>query len=128
MTLEDIYKDVYARLSDDAALTGKIGPGKVFDFEAVTETPGPYIVIGDTHETEGRTLDGDERKVSVRLHIWSKYRGRKEIIEIEREAERAMSGPSATGEEYLFESFQVLMDDDGWMHGVLVMRIYIERG
>ena len=126
MTLEKLYEDVYKRLSDDAGLTSKLGSGRVLDFGADSEIPGPYITIGGTHEVEGRTISDCERKAYVRLHIWSDYRGRKEIIEIEREVERALSGPTSEGEEYLFESFQILLDDDGWMHGVLVMRIYIQ--
>jgi hypothetical protein len=105
-------------LTEHAPLSGL----KVFDFEPDEETPGPYVVIGDTHEVEGRTMADDERKVFVRLHIWSSYRGRKEVIGIERDIEAALEGS-----EYLFESFQVLLDESDWMHGVVVYRTYIER-
>jgi hypothetical protein len=122
MLLSGLYEDVYRRLTGHEPLADLLNGEKVYDFEPDEETPGPYVVIGDTHEVEGRTIADEERKVYVRLHIWSSYRGRKEVIGIEREIEAAL-GES----EYLFESFQVLLDESGWMHGVVVYRTYIER-
>jgi hypothetical protein len=122
MTLSGLYEDIYRRLIGYSPLTTLLNGDKVYDFEPDEETQGPYIVIGDTHEVEGRVMDGEERKVFVRLHIWSSYQGRKEVIDIERKIEEAMEG-----DMYLFESFQVLLDESGWMHGVAVFRTYIER-
>jgi hypothetical protein len=122
MTLLGLYEDIYKRLTEYSLLTELLSGEKVYDFEPDEETPGPYVVIGDTHEVEGRTLADGERKVFVRLHIWSSYRGRKEVIGIERKIEEAMKG-----DEYLFESFQVILDESDWMHGIAVFRTYIER-
>ena len=122
MTLEALHEDVYKRLTEHAPLAALLAGEKVYDFEPDEEVPGPYVIVGDTHEVEGRTMGDDERKVFIRLHIWSSYRGRKEVIQLEREVEAALNG-----DEYIFESFQVLLDDDGWMHGVVVFRTYIER-
>lgn len=124
MTLEALYKDVYESLTGHVALTALLGGPKVYDFEPEEpdEVEGPYIVIGDTHEVEGRTMDDGERKVFVRLYIWSSYRGRKEVIEIEREIEAALDG-----DRYYYESFQVLPSDEGWRHGVVIFRTFIER-
>lgn len=122
MTLEVLYEDVYKNLTEHDPLTALLGGKKVFDFEPGEETPGPYIVIGDTNEVEGRTMDDSERKVFVRLHIWSAYQGRKEVSKIERAIETALDG-----DRYFFESSQILRSDDGWMHGVVVFRTFIER-
>ena len=123
MKLSEIFEDVYARLTGDSALTALLGGERVFDFMPGEETPGPYIVIGDSFDTEGRVMSDEERRVEVRLHIWSSYRGRSEVVEIEQAVEAAMLG---AGQMYFFESFQILRDED-WMHGVVVFRTYLDR-
>ena len=75
MKLSDLYRDVYARLTGSEALVTLLGGERVFDYMPGEETPGPYIVIGDTFDSEGRVMSGTERRVEVRLHIWSSYRG-----------------------------------------------------
>lgn len=123
MRLAELYRDVYARLTGDDALVALLGGERVFDFMPGEETPGPYIVIGDTFDSEGRVMSDEERRVEVRLHIWSSYRGRAQVIEIEQAVEAAMENADHV---YIFESFQILRDED-WMHGILVFRTYINR-
>ena len=123
MKLAELYRNVYARLTGDDALVALLGGERVFDYMPGEETPGPYIVIGDTFDSEGRVMSDEERRVEVRLHIWSSYRGRAELINIEQAVEAAMESAEQV---YIFESFQILRDED-WMHGVLVFRTYIDR-
>ena len=123
MKLSDLYRDIYARLTGSDALVTILGGERVFDYMPGEETPGPYIVIGDTFDTAGRVMADEERRVEVRLHIWSSYRGRAQLIDIEQAVEGAMDGPEHV---YIFESFQILRDGD-WMHGVIVYRTYIDR-
>lgn len=123
MRLAELYRDIYARLTGDGALVALLGGERVFDYMPDEKTPGPYIVIGDTFDTEGRVMSDEERRVEVRLHIWSSYRGRAQVIEIEQAVEAAMESAARV---YIFESFQILRDED-WMHGVVVFRTYIER-
>ena len=125
MTLNELYEDVYARLSGSPELTELIGEDRVFDYTPDDSVEGPYVVIGDTNEVEGRLLDDAERKVFVRLHVWSSYGGRKETIRISREVEKILSQDVNL---YIFESLQVLHDYEDWTHGVLVFRTYIEKG
>jgi hypothetical protein len=121
--LKNLYEDVYARLTGDDALVALLGGERVFDFMPGEETPGPYIVIGDTFDSEGRVMSDEERRVEVRLHIWSSYRGRAQLIDIEQAVEAAMESAE---HDYFFESFQILRDED-WMHGIIVFRTYIDR-
>ena len=123
MRLAELYRDIYARLTGNDALVTLLGGERVFDYMPDERTPGPYIVIGDTFDTEGRVMSDEERRVEIRLHIWSSYRGRAQVIEIEQAVEAAMESASQV---YIFESFQILRDED-WMHGVVVFRTYIER-
>ena len=123
MKLSDLYRDIYARLTGYDALVTLLGGERVFDYMPGEETPGPYIVIGDTFDSEGRVMSDEERRVEIRLHIWSSYRGRAELINIEQAVEAAMENADHV---YIFESFQILRDED-WMHGILVFRTYIDR-
>ena len=123
MRLAELYRDIYARLTGNDALVAILGGEHVFDYMPDEKTPGPYIVIGDTFDTEGRVMSDEERRVEVRLHIWSSYRGRAQVIEIEQAVEAAMD---SAGQVYIFASFQILRDED-WMHGVIVFRTYIVR-
>ena len=123
MKLSDLYRDIYARLTGYDALVTLLGGERVFDYMPGEETPGPYIVIGDTFDSEGRVMSDEERRVEIRLHIWSSYRGRAELINIEQAVEAAMESADHV---YIFESFQILRDED-WMHGILVFRTYIDR-
>ena len=50
MRLKQLYEDVYSRLIGHAPLVEILGGERVFDFMPGEETPGPYIVIGDTFE------------------------------------------------------------------------------
>ena len=125
MTLEELYEDLYSRLSGSGELTELIGLDKVFDYVPEDTVEGPYVVIGDTNEVEGRLLNDEERRVYVRLHVWSSYEGRSEAIAISRKVEKILSNDLNT---YIFESLQVLHDDEQWVHAVLVFRTYIERG
>jgi hypothetical protein len=121
--LKDLYEDIYSRLAGNDALVTLLGGERVFDYMPDEDTPGPYIVIGDTFDTEGRVMSDEERRVEVRLHIWSSYRGRAQLIDIEQAVEAAMD---SAGQVYIFESFQILRDED-WMHGVVVFRTYLDR-
>lgn len=123
MKLKDLYEDIYSRLAGNDALVTLLGGERVFDYMPDEDTPGPYIVIGDTFDTEGRVMSDEERRVEVRLHIWSSYRGRAQLIDIEQAVEAAMD---SAGQVYIFESFQILRDED-WMHGVVVFRTYLDR-
>ena len=125
MTLEDLYADIYARLSDNEELSDLIGADRIFDYLPDESVPGPYIVIGDTNEVEGRLLNDEERKVFIRLHVWSSYAGRKETIDISRKVEKILSKDTNL---YIYESLQILHDDEQWVHGILVFRTYIEKG
>lgn len=123
MRLKQLYEDVYIRLVGHAPLVEILGGERVFDFMPGEDTPGPYIVIGDTFDSEGRVMSDDERRVEIRLHIWSSYSGRAQLIDIEQAVEGAMESAEQV---YLFESFQILRDED-WMHGVVVFRTYIDK-
>ncbi len=125
MTLTELYEDVYRRLSSSPELTLLLGEGRIYDYMLDDSIPGPYVVVGDTNEVEGRLINDDERKVYIRLHIWSSYHGRSQTIAIERVLEDVLMTDK---NNYIFENFQLLHEDEQWIHGVVTFRTYIEKG
>lgn len=125
MTLAELYKDIYKRLNESEELSALIGEKRIYDYMPDDSVAGPYVVIGDTNEIEGRLISDTERKVYIRLHIWSSYRGRSQTISIERVIESILTQDK---NNYIFENFQLLHDDEQWVHGVVVFRTYIEKG
>ena len=126
MTLQELYEDLYARLSENEELTEIMGEGKILDYmpddsDAILE---PYVVIADTNEIEGRLMNDTDRQVTIRLHIWSDYEGRIEVIQIEQAIEKALETENSG---YNFESFEIMRNGKYEEQGVLTLRYYIDR-
>lgn len=119
MNLENLYTDLYAALTGNAALMAKVTG--IFDGLAPESQAGPFIVMGELQELPGRTMDEEERKCLVTFHVWSDYRGRKELFQVAELLDKAMP------EEFLFDELQVLRDADSWWHGVATYRTYRGR-
>lgn len=111
-----LFEELYSALSSIGGLTG------VFDLLAPDDQAGPYLIIGQFQELEGRLLNDGERKLVVTLHLWSSYQGKAEVLALCDAVDYAMP------EHYLFNDMLVLRDDEsGWYHGVLTYRVYFER-
>ena len=117
MSLIGLHRTLYSALTGDALLMEQCKG--VYDVPPV-DAASPYVVVGDTHAVEGRLLDNSENKVFVRLHIWSDYKGRKEILEV------AALVRAALPEAFLLEDLEVLRDaaDPQWWHGIMTLRTY----
>ena len=61
--------------ADGNAITG------VFD-DVPENTAYPYVVIGEETATNIDTKDKDAHEHTLTIHVWSQYRGRKEIKNI----------------------------------------------
>jgi hypothetical protein len=70
---------IHVRLSNDAALTGLIGPGRVHD-RVPAEEAFPYISFGASgcEDWSSGTEAGEQH--FVRIHAWSRQPGRKEAL------------------------------------------------
>ena len=80
-----------AALLADAALVTALGGAQVFD-DVPREAPFPYITIGEieTRDWSTQTSRGNEHTVTV--HVWSRYRGRKQVQELIAEVDRILDG------------------------------------
>jgi hypothetical protein len=82
-----------AALLADSNLVTALGGEQVFD-DVPREAPFPYITIGDidTRDWSTQTSRGHEHTVTV--HLWSRYRGRKQVQELIAEVDRILDGAS----------------------------------
>lgn len=77
----DLQSAVYSLLNGDSTLDGLVGNNKIFD-NVPQDTSYPYVVIGTETSTDNgsKTLDGNIYNFDI--HVWSQYRGQKEIKNI----------------------------------------------
>lgn len=116
---------IYSRLTGDATLVGLVEG--IYD-DVPQDTAYPYVVIGEetTVNNGSKTLDGQE--YTLTLHVWSRYRGFKEVKQIMERIYTLLHNYdlSATGASVanLRQEFtSTLMDADGLTrHGVIRFR------
>lgn len=72
---------IYTALTGDQQLMDLLSGEGVYDW--VDGDPAyPYVVIGEALETPDNTHSGYGRQTPVTLHVWSRYRGYKQALEI----------------------------------------------
>ena len=78
----DLQSAIYTTLSNSGTLDTAIGNNKVFDSIAPQDTAYPYVLIGTeaTRNVGTKTLDGNVYNMDI--HIWSQYRGQKQVKEV----------------------------------------------
>ena len=116
-------------------------------FDALTAYPGlpdiyddvpknaafPYIVIGEDTHIPFDTDDSLGSESTVTIHVWSRYRGKKEAKEIQANIYDALTRQQLTIDAHdlitiEFEYSEVLLDPDGISrHGVQRFRALIEQ-
>ena len=109
---------------DGNAITG------VFD-DVPENTAYPYVVIGEETATNIDTKDKEAHEHTLTIHVWSQYRGRKEIKNIMssvyttlHNASITVSGASLVNIRHEFEN--TLTEADGiTRHGVMRFRAVV---
>ncbi len=94
-------------------------------------TTYPYVVIGEETSANNGTKDVDGIDHTLTLHVWSQYRGRREIKEIMQsvyellhDAAITVSGASLVNIRQEFNN--TLMENDGiTRHGVMRFRAVV---
>lgn len=124
----ELQKAVYTAITGDADVKTVIGnPARVYD-HVPEGAVFPYITIGEGGETDESTMGKRNEAHSINVHIWSQYRGRKEVKQIMAAIHPVlhMSSLSLNGVDFagmIFESSNILRDPDGltW-HGIQSFR------
>jgi|TARA_R100000152_G_C6771077_1_gene197479 hypothetical protein len=127
----ELQKAIFSRLNggsivdeQDQAITG------VFD-DVPEGSAYPYVVIGEETATNIGTKDKDMHEYTQTIHVWSQYRGLKEIKEIMEQIYTllndfaiSVSGASAITLRHEFQT--TLTEGDGLTrHGVMRFRVVV---
>ena len=117
---------------DNATINDVSGNSITGVFDDVPEnTAYPYVVIGEETATNIDTKDKDAHEHTLTIHVWSQYRGRKEIKNIMssvyttlHNASITVSGASLVNIRHEFEN--TLTEADGiTRHGVIRFRAVV---
>jgi hypothetical protein len=109
-----LQQAIYARLTGDASLMGAVSG--VYDY--VPEGAAyPYVAIGEAVEVPNDSHDRPGLTVTFTLHIWSRYRGTKQAIQILGHVDRLLNRtPLAVAGfrdvSLVVESSQMMRDPD----------------
>ena len=125
--LQAIFSTLNGATINDASGTAIKGV-----FDDVPENTGyPYIVIGEETAVNIDTKDKDAHEHTLTIHVWSQYRGRKEIKNIMssvytllHNASITVSGASLVNIRHEFEN--TLTEADGiTRHGIIRFRAVV---
>lgn len=101
--------------------------------DAGDNTAFPYVTIGDDSAGEFDTDTSNGFDTDCTIHVWSRYRGRREVKEIQQAIYDALHLHDLAVSGYhtvmvLFQSADSFMDADGiTRHGVSIFRIVTEE-
>lgn len=129
MTPWALQQAVYTRLTGYGDLTALIDA--VYDH--VPQNPTfPYVQIGDETAVPFDTHDSIGSEATITIHSWSRYRGKKETKQIQREIynalhRHALSVSGVTTVDCQWEFADSFIDDDGLTrHGVQRFRVILD--
>ena len=117
---------IYTALNNDSTLTTTYGAG-VYD-DVPEGSSFPYVTMGEDASNDYGTKDLDGSTVSLNIHVWSQYRGSKEVKTIMDRIHTLLhdSSLSVSGFNLVntrFEFMDILRDPDGiTRHGVMRFR------
>lgn len=126
----ELQKAIFSTM-DAATITGE-GGVSVSVYDDVPEGRSyPYIVIGEETSRNVSAKDRDAHEHTLTIHVWSQYRGRKEIKQIMEQIYTALhdsaitvSGASLVNIKQEFE--QTLLEGDGiTRHGIIRFRAVV---
>jgi len=124
-----VQQAIFAKLGADAAVKALIGdPARIYDH--IPDAPTfPYVGIGEAFSDQFDTKSWDGMDQDVVLHVWSRYRGKKEAKQIMGAIHDALNKQplTVTGHNFVLCQFtfgQVFDDPDGLSrHGVARYRV-----
>lgn len=125
----ELQKAIFAKL--DGSIVG-LSAANISVFDDVPEnTSYPYVVIGEETATNNGSKDLDGLEYTLTVHVWSNYRGRREIKEImqsvyENLHDTAITVTGASLVNVRQEFNTTLAENDGiTRHGVMRFRAVV---
>lgn len=126
----ELQSAIYTRLNDQLSVPVYDAVPQAVD--AGDNSAFPYVTIGDDSSSEFDTDTSVGFDTDCTIHVWSRYRGRREVKEIQKAIYDALHLYDLPVSGYhtvmvLFETADSFMDADGiTRHGVMVFRIVTE--
>jgi len=106
---------------------------KIFDDHPENEDY-PYVTMGAVTAASWCDKFEDGLAIYPKIHVWSRYAGRKEADEMADAILQALTGssldlaPSFRVSFDSLDSYELLIDEDGvTRHGILIMKYYVEE-
>lgn len=122
MSSFDIVVEVKNALENVSGITA------VFDSlvtpDKAAKTANPYACIGEFRKMAGRVMDESEQKCFVDVFIWTKYKGKKQCMELADAFEKFMS--KLDRDYFLETAFYDYDEESGWSLAQIVLRTYLE--
>lgn len=123
-SMQAVQTALYSKLTGTTAITDLLASATSVYNKTPDEADFPYIVIGHDSATmwDSKTFNGLD--ISITLHIWSRYRGNKECLQIMGAVYDALHNQALTvsGQNHVLtqlEFSETMMDPDGLtFHGV----------
>lgn len=128
----ELQAAIFQALSGDSALVAELGGPRIFD-QAPASVGFPYITFGRTSVYDWSTGTESGTEQLFTLHIWSKARGKKEVLEIMELSRVRLDNASLTlsGHHLVnlrLEFAEARFDDDlAVHHGLLRFRAVTEE-
>lgn len=125
----EIQKAVFAALTADAALSALITG--IFD-EVPESQPFPYVVVGEATSYTQDTFANRVRSNTLYIHIWSRYKGNEEVLNIQDNVDRILDRSNLVMNGWVtimcFSEFaETVKDPDGiTRHALVRYRIEVE--
>lgn len=125
-----VQRAIFGTLTGDPELMARVSG--VFD-EVPEDAEFPYVVIGEATSTPRNTLTGHGRETVVTLHVWSRYQGFTEALEIADRItglldHQPLEVPGHTHIATRFEFSETLRDSDPRIrHVPLQFRVVTEQ-
>lgn len=122
---EALHQAVFERLSDELSTP-------VYD-DVPRNAAFPYVVVGEDTHVPFDTDDSLGSESTITIHVWSRYRGKKEAKQLQGLIYDALTRQELTVEDHdlvtiEFEYSDVVLDPDGQTrHGVQRFRAVVER-
>lgn len=128
-----VQEAVYGALISSPALQALIGvPARIYDVVPPAAN-FPYVTLGDVMVKAYDTKDQTGFEQSLTLHVWSRYRGRKELKQIIQTMYDVLHNATltVTGANVVscqFQSASTAQENDGLtLHGVLRYRVVVQH-
>jgi len=131
MALFELQKAVLAKMLATGGVTALVG-ARIYDELPAAEPTYPYVHLGEMMTDRFDTKDGAGWDVELTLHVWSRYRGKKQTQDVLDALEVALNRAVLTVTGYAAVNCEIMQmmnleDADGLTrHGVARLRVVLQ--